>query len=479
MRYLKNVIVAFCSLPLSVQAAGLDCLTDPVSSGALSEWQVSAAAQVQSGSSESVETSIAQCFAAAVPACLTRIQDYGTRYDIAEDNVGIDQDPHKQPPAELLAPDAIGLQYVFPADIEAIAAAKGWPAVRYKSRHAGGFDSETPSLLMVYVPGDKVSPPVTYDRWLNFAIPADTGDQELTPVPQAPVPTRENYAAELTGGPGLPHTFTMVTLERRTDSQPGQIFFQKFYRGETGHPNFTPEGNSSVSGCYSCHPNGLRAISPLGYHVRAGETQMPEKEWKTVQVINDAMDSAAGFATVSWRDVVTDATAGTRKPLLRPKSYGPIIGATTPLNSVGRTQDFIMGGNGQTGCYNTRTTVDVTDIFGRPPGANNIYTLTAAPSIRWEKVRDAMNCEKCHNNSGRGAFNNQTNFAQLDFKILVDQSMPFGSHTNPLDDDGAATDPVQDKLTGDERIALANCLQAEFSLEQQAVPKWLTAVSCE
>ena len=57
--------------------------------------------------------------------------------------------------------------------------------------------------------------------------------------------------------------------------------------------------------------------------------------------------------------------------------------------------------------------------------------------------------------------------------------MPCGAHTNPLDDDGALTDPVQDELTLDERIAVANCLQAEFSLEQQQLPKWLTSNTCE
>ena len=60
----------------------------------------------------------------------------------------------------------------------------------------------------------------------------------------------------------------------------------------------------------------------------------------------------------------------------------------------------------------------------------------------------------------------------------VDQSMPSGAHLNPLDQ-GAADLPVVDDLTGDERIALANCLEKEFELERSSLVKWLTQSTCQ
>ena len=89
-----------------------------------------------------------------------------------------------------------------------------------------------------------------------------------------------------------------------------------------------------------------------------------------------------------------------------------------------------------------------------------------------------MNCASCHNNRSRGALNELTDYAQIDFKILVDQSMPLGAHVNPLEN-GDAQSEATDELTADERIALANCLEEEFKLEQQELAKWLTATSCQ
>lgn len=481
------VVLALASFEGSTAvAAPLGCLPGTPSATELEAWRLAAASGLVSGQLDDafVAQRIKQCFPTAVPQCLQRTNSYAARYDVASASQDVTPATaaEKRPPNELLRPGTTGLEFVFPENIEQIAAEREWPAVRYKSRHAGGFDSGTPSLLMVYVPGDKVTPPVNYDRWLNFALPADQGVDALKPLPQAPVPTAQDYAAEGNGGQSLPRTFTMVTLIRKDGPAPAQVFFQKFYRSGTGNPVFRPEATSSVDSCYSCHPNGLRAISPLGYHVRQDEEQLPIADWLKVKVINDAMDEMAGNKVVSWRDVAVDA-AGNKKPLLVPAGQGPSVGPVAPLNGYTRSQQFITGGTlpdgtVTSGCYNRRTSVDVTDIFGRAPGANNIYRLALQPSIRWDKVRDSMKCAKCHNDKGRGALNDQTDWSQIDFKILVDQSMPLGSHSNPLDQDDVAA-PVVDELTADERIALANCLQAEFEIESEQLQAWLTQGACQ
>lgn len=457
--------------------AALDCIQGNVSAEALDGWRAEAAQALQSGALSEAEVSakIKECFGDQVPSCLQRTADYTVRNDIASSQFDekFDQSPQKRPPAELLTPGATGLDYTIPENVEQLAAEKGWPTVRYKSRHAGGFDPGTPSLLMIYVPGDKVNPPVTFDRWLNIPIPADEGDLALAPTPQMPLPSAQDYMNEMVGAAFLPKTFTMVTLERKNGASPGKVYFQMFRRAQNGDPRFSPQGNSSVTSCYSCHPNGLRAISPLGYHVRAGEQALAPKEWFAVQLINDAMIDAAGNKVVSWRDAVVDQETGAKKPLLNPASQGPILGAVKPLNATGRTEEFIKS------CTTKRQTVSVVDIFGRAPGLNNVYKLSEQPDVDWEKVRDAMKCASCHNDKLRGAFNTRTDLSQIDFKILVDQSMPLGAHVNPLEQDETGTAEVVDELSGDERIALANCLREEFQLEKKELVKWLTQTACQ
>lgn len=489
-RIFSSLIFTIISMPSTATLAEpLACFTNPPSADELTAWRSEAAVGLASRSlsDSAVSAKIAQCFSTQVPSCLQKIQEYVTRFDVASEAVDIthDQDPRKQPPAELLAPGS-SREYVIRPDIEQLAAQRGWPAVRYKSRHAGGFDGMTPSLLMVYIPGDRVSPPVSYDRWLNFPLPADAPEHALTPLPQVQMPTASDYAAE-PADPAtpstLPTTFTLVTVEKKQGTQPGQVFFQMFHRGARQNPNFTPQSNTAVASCYTCHPNGLRAISPLGYHVREGEAQLPERDWNVVRLMNRAMDAAGGNAMVSWRDGL-DATSGVRKLFLKPKASAPVIGPVVPLNSTGRTEEFIMGqlqqdGSRVGGCYRTRSTVAVFDIFGRPPGANNTYTLSNPPNIRWEKVRDSMRCATCHNNTMRAALNDRTSYSQIDFKILVDQSMPLGAHKNPLDQGPNPNASVIDDLTGDERIALTNCLRAEFTLEQTNLDKALTQGSCQ
>ena len=456
-----------------------DCFSTPPTPTEVSGWRVSAVAALPNGGT-TVARNIKTCFGDSVPSCLKRVYSYGGRDDIAgaNEDASYADAPERQPPAELFAPTATPFQYFIKPDVEAVANANQWPVVRYKSRHSGGFDSETASLLMVYIPGDKVVPPVNFDRWVNFALPADGAPDALTPSPQRPVPTEADFTASPTA---FPRTFTMVSLTRATSTTQAEVYFQMFNRsGNTGV--YTPSGNSGVTGCISCHPNGLRAISPLGFHVRAGEAQLPTEAWLATKRMNEAMDGSAGGKLVSWRAGKPDA-AGVRKPFLKPEASWPIVGAIRPMNGISRTQAFIMGGtlpDGTTtpGCYKSRPTVNVLDIFGRPPGKNSVYSLSSTPLKNWTKVRTAMACETCHNNRQRYAITSTTDAATVDYKILVDQSMPPNAHQDPLDFADPTAQPF-DTLSLDERISLANCLRAELALERPLLSKWLTQEVCQ
>jgi hypothetical protein len=402
----------------------------------------------------------------------------------------VKDDPRKQPPKEIISALGDNFAVELRGDLEQIAKQQGWPMVRYKSRYSGGFDQETPSLLMIRVPGAKMNPPVDYDRYLNIPLPADQTDP-LNPVPGNAVVTPEEFKNERRDGKTLPRTFTIVTVKRKTQTEPSQVFFARYVRNGANESKFTPLPPQQLSGCYNCHASGMREISPLGYHVRDGERQMPSDMWKATQEMNASMEIDMGYETMDWGGAA-DPSTGKMKKFLVPASYGPEIGPLAPLtrqektNSDGsktitfptRTQEAIMGKNGQPGCAQMRTTVSVVDIFNRAPGLHNIYTLTQDPPIRWEKVRDAMNCAGCHNNKQRGALNAGLGFGEINFKILVDQSMPYGWHRDPMER-GNPGMPVIDLLNPNERIALANCLLAEWQQEQGKTADWLKENSCK
>lgn len=330
-----------------------------------------------------------------------------------------------------------------------------WVIARYKSRHAGGFDGGTSSLLMVYIPpcsgecpeGAKVNgvaETARVHRWLNFALPPQVYKDTATATPRSPIP--DTYESD------MPRTFTMVSM---TEGEPSNVHFNKFQRGGSGNEYRPDEGSQGLTSCYSCHPNGLRAISPLGYHIDGLESakmlvegynkdtddlMLDEETWKAVDAINTAMEEAAGDKAVKWDEGFNPFT-----------SYTKILGPKVALDAPTRQEQFIRK------CMTARTSYSVTDIFGRAPGKKNVYTMRENPQLDWKKIKSAMNCSSCHNNKKRGAITNGTAQNQILFKILVDQSMPVGALTDPVNGETWAN-----SLDVDHRIALTNCLFEEF-----------------
>ena len=225
--------------------------------------------------------------------------------------------------------------------------------------------------------------------------------------------------------------------------------------------------------CYACHPNGLRAISPLGYTTRAGEAQLPSNTVASISFINNAMSP---YGPLEWRSVVNPET-GESLRYTKPELAGPVIGPMRPLtiNSAAqaesdlyptRTKGFIIGADGQSGCAFTQRSLTVEDVLGRA-GMRHTYKMSANPQVDWQKVKTAMNCAMCHNGQGRGALNRQTDSSVVAFKVLGDQTMPFGSHNNVTH---------TNTLTDDERIALYNCLYEEEPVEYRS---WMKQKTCE
>jgi cytochrome c551/c552 len=491
-------------LPPIVDTKFPECTTGRFSPDGLNQWRNDAAKKAKRAMDTSdlqalreVSQAINNCFKEKTPACLERTYDFALRRDTAPRGLIDITTEAKKLPEVFHAPDfnAANPRYIVPEDIEQIASSNGWLSVRYKSRASGGFDRGSSNLLMIYVPGDKVTPQVSFDRWINIAFDPDPIKDAFKPAPASGKLKMKKES-----------TLTLVSLERKTGDKPAVVYFQMFSRVGTTDLFKTGVDNTmnfDLESCFNCHPNGLRAISPLGFHTRddqdktvwsdvlklnlnseaerrtfmqaladlpAEEEKLPPEDREKIQKMNDAMDEAAGFVAVSWGEGWVN---GVKKPLLVPNGYGPIVGPTSPLNKIGRTKEFILGGNGRSGCYKKRTSVSVHDEFGRPSGAgpNNLAVFSKPDAISdpeqldidWEKVRNAMNCEKCHNGVQRGSLST-TRWDQIDFKILVDRSMPLNHDEN---------------LSRDERLALANCLQAEFDLEKTLEIEWMTEKSCE
>jgi hypothetical protein len=497
----------------SAWAAYPNCPKAPATGSDVETWRQGALAGLDQGQNtvSAVASNIDQCFPQEVPACLKRARAYSLAHDSnlpSTSNTETAADAvMRRPPPGFETPVAPGAPAPNPPtfrlfqgqpgtpgykDIEQIAKERGWPVVRYKSRHSGGFEKTTASLLMIRVPGDKLSPPKDYDQYINIGLPADPEDYveggKIDPIPKGRIPTEEDYKTKS----GLPTIWTIVTVQRPKGNRPPRVFFDLFKR-QAGSPDYVENYTPSVrSTCYECHPNGIREISPLGYGLRESDVKdgkaMPPEQWKAVQEMNASMEHNTGFKMQDWG---TYTRNGRTEKLIDPEGEGPVVGPVKPLTRKiitrpdgtkvieypTRTREFIMGENGEAGCATGQTEWDLTDIFGRPPGKTNIYRLTDSPAINWRKVRDAMSCASCHNNRIRGSLNAGTRFSEIAFKILVDRSMPLGRHHNPLQQGDDAKDVV-DELNDNERIALASCLYAEFQQEKNKIPDWLTEISC-
>lgn len=464
---------------------------------------------------QSVTTSIESCFPTKIPACLQHVHDYAeqqwTAYlppatETAEETQRrvLPKEFWDQSSVSNGKPERFVLFQQTPGshsykDIEQIAREKGWPMVRYKSRMSGGFD-DTTSLLMIRVPGNKLTPPVNYDQYVNIPIPAEPNDRsgpldQVKAIPEKKLPSPDEYRNPNTNY-SLGSTVTVVTVEKKDGNKPGKVYFT-FYR-RYGEQYFRRDSNPSVrSACYSCHPNGVRAISPYGYHVRDSEhargLTKPEHEWLATQEMNNSMNQNNGFEMVDWGKVRDPS--GKLRPLLNPAGMGPVVGPIHPLNKKvttgpdghpqtvypSRTKEFIVGEDGNHGCARSGGYLSATNVIRLPdingrggPGRANVFTLTDNPPINWQKVRDQMSCASCHNNRIRGSLNMNTSFNEIAFKILVDQSMPAGAHVDP----SAGNGHVHDDLNPNERIALVNCLRQEFDIERTKMPEWLAQVSC-
>lgn len=407
------------------------------------------------GESKKFKANLLKCFPEEeVPPCMKNMRNFyfPIHMRIGDEKAfakAIEEDTpeeRKTLPKEFLAEGEPG-RWSIPSNIEAIAAEKGWTTVRFKTKSAGGFDLNGPakseSLLFVYIPGDKTTPPSTFDRFLQLTLPEDPPELREEPVPSNPVPSKADYT-EGSKNKKFPNSMAMITAQRGKDGEPGNIVLTSFGRSSTSyHGNF-----SNITNCFSCHPSGLLPISPMGYRTLPGEKSLPEDVKKKISDLNDIM---SGYGKLNWG-------AGKQRFFI-PEEYGPPKGALSP--------------RGEMVTYSGKTIPLDSDEFLNycMDNAPNEVTYTSLRKDReWKfkkeadlvfdrsRVKKAMNCASCHDGNYRGILNEAISTGMLRYRIFVDHSMP--PHL---------------PLNVNEKLALENCLNLRYLYELDA---WMLEGSC-
>jgi hypothetical protein len=410
---------------------------------------------------QAVQQKILGCFPSEAPACFNTVLAYSSAM-----KQGAPEFPDFLAwPEEFMEKSLFGEStgnYIIPSNLEALAQERGWDFIRFKTRSSGGFTSR-PGLAIVHIPGKEVS------RYLQFSTAQDDGDSDYhEPVPKGALSGHgsEKPAAIVVvkGGEGVRSKIYFQRWMRDSSfSRKVNSWLNKpeAFRLEVQNPTrLMREENPPSKTCISCHANGLRAISPVGYHPdRHGWKRHPDIE--AIKRLNEAM---ASYGQVEF------PVAGGES--VRLDFAGPPIGSKTPylVNPTARsvrerfptrTIDFLEAcaeGEPRTISFSNN-------------GPSETYTMSAEPKIRYGALKRAMNCTKCHNGGvekdDRGVIISQgaTHHTRLGmfgedlrFKILFDQSMP-----------------QKGKLNMNERVALVKCLEAEAKLELAA---WLKRDDC-
>lgn len=98
--------------------------------------------------------------------------------------------------------------------------------------------------------------------------------------------------------------------------------------------------------------------------------------------------------------------------------------------------------------------------------------------INIDKIKSAMSCASCHNNTERGYLHGSFSHGEIMFKVAIDRRMPPPS--GDFDESGFD----KSELNESERYALANCLLAEredptVASEWRKSGQWMKTKPCQ
>ena len=425
-------------LSCSAFAQNLVCPTSD-NGEAITKWRSEAVKAIVSGQYSDVSSKLKQCFGERNVSCLEDLKYYlEARRRGDSSTLYSDPDPYGSRPVEgytiqsvedlpkefRAATDRVKL----PDNLEQVSKSNGWKAVSYKTRSTGGFDTG-PNLTLVAIPGNEK------DVYLQISPPRKEHVNFFDPKPEIAGDNPSKGQKVL----------TIITVDKTKNPPVGQL--RLLTQGPDG--NYVWNNKLRAQQCIECHSSPLRTISPVGYQTTVqGEGKMNPRDQKTVQEINEMMVGA-----LSWGAVKTSAGVEVRRgPAMESQPYG-----WAPQNSSTRSNDYLRS------CSQNKKTYSYQSITG--PGTFTVQsTMSDSMSLDLNKVKNAMNCNYCHNGNVRGTLHKGFSFDEMTFKILVDRSMPPGEDLNT-----------------NERIALLNCLRAEYrdvSSQWDKSGEWMTRMAC-
>ncbi|MGZ3690242.1 MAG: hypothetical protein ACXVAX_01990 [Pseudobdellovibrio sp.] len=438
----KNILfLTLISTSLTAQSSYAE-LTCPANgrADAISAWRDSAIQKIIQGSYADVNSSMSRCFGDRDVNCLQDMKyyldgkrnsssygsnsDYDTNNNVTPVEGYTLRSPQDLPPEFRTSDNEVKL----PNDLMNLSRAKGWKTVSYKTRSTGGFDN-APNLTLVAIPGqDK-------DVFMQISPPPADHVNYYNPTPEI----RDGNIST------SQDVLTVITIDKTKRPPVGQL---RLMSRDPSTGAFKWNNNLRSQSCIECHSSPLRTISPVGYRLTNGsEQRMPAETQQTVSEINEMM-----IGQLDWGSYKTaDGNVVRRGAPLDSQPYG-----WAPPNSRTRKPEFINSCSKSEGSYSYRA-------FGQYSFNANIDN---SQPIDPAKVAGVMNCTGCHNGNVRGSLHSNFSFNEIIFKVLVDKSMPPG---------------MENALNTNERIALLNCLKAEFNEVQNDWKQsgdWMRKVAC-
>lgn len=124
----------------------------------------------------------------------------------------------------------------LPDNIREIAKQKGWKVFKYRSRTVPNPPSSSYNRVLVVVPGPQD------DKYIQFTISDDVNNPDK---------------------PERLIDFISVEHNKNDPNKKAQIHFTQFWRDSNGrNPKDKIHTGQGYDSCYSCHPNGVRELSP-------------------------------------------------------------------------------------------------------------------------------------------------------------------------------------------------------------------------
>jgi hypothetical protein len=206
---------------------------------------------------------------------------------------------------------------------EIVAKNNNWTAIEYRSRTVANPPGPNRSNGRVLIQVD--DPP--YDRWIQF-----TTAQKCTPDDRINFNEKGIYQRAVCDNKGvfriIPSGNTNVNLSQteirnwptyekkerlidyisiNKDEEPNKIYFSQYWRDEDGKNPIRRDkahGQGNFDRCYSCHPSGIRQLSPVPGSVKKDD----------LQSFKELKDKISSYENLDWGPAIT------------PEAYGPHLG---------------------------------------------------------------------------------------------------------------------------------------------------------